>query len=58
MATQLYSARAAGVVLGVAPSTIYKLIRAGELKADVLIGSHLRIRDEELQRFIDSRRIA
>lgn len=58
MATQLYSVQAAGRVLGVTRSTVYRLIRSGDLVADVLIGNHLRIRDEELQRFIDSRRIA
>jgi excisionase family DNA binding protein len=52
---QLYTVSEAADALHLHPSTVRRLIRAGDLPV-VRIGAAIRIDPEELRRFIDARR--
>lgn len=59
-ATQLYSTREAGEILGVTGMTVWRYVKAGRLRAVNLAEpgaarSKLRIRADDLQKFIDNR---
>lgn len=56
--TQLYSTAEAGKILGVTSVTVWRWVNAGRIRAVELGTSDrpkLRIRDDDLQQFIDER---
>lgn len=52
-ALELVTAEEAAALMKLAPSTVYRLMRSGEIPA-VRIGRSVRIQRGELHRFIDS----